>query len=182
MEEATLEDTNMKLTRTERLIISNQMRILAALYDDEREYLDRMRVAIDSGYALHYSQVAQHIDEDEFSEDECREVLDVLSMFRALRNGYEQIAEDDREGIRDRVVEFAGFDNKEGASLYYSRWLASTGSFDDIVPEGGLDSHSPVLDMYRRMLQEWEASEDKFSLDRQDLVRISNASIHPDNR
>ncbi len=51
----------MKLTRTERWILSNQYRILEALYPDERGSLEKARIALESGYELEYDGMSQRI-------------------------------------------------------------------------------------------------------------------------
>ena len=45
--------------------------------------------------------------------------------------------------------------------------------FEDMKPEHGLNSHIPMLDIYRKMLKAWNASADKYKLTRDDIIRIT---------
>jgi uncharacterized protein len=166
----------MKLTPVERLMLSHQCRILAALYPDEAESYDRWREAIESGYALHYDDMAQHIL-PELSEDECREVLRIMSMFEHLMRAYEGLA--DKSGIELHDVRFYGFDgNEEGHRLGYVRYLVDEEHrFRDLKGDwhDHFNSHMPMLDRYRSMYREWERSTEKYKLTKEDLVRIVSA-------
>src|SRR5436309_1114793 len=102
------EDTTMKLSRTERLMLSNQYRILEALYPNERKSLEEKRVAVESGYELHYEWLAEHVyqDKDCMNEAQSREVLDILAMFDAIKIAYDHLQ--DKTGIEEHRVKFSG--------------------------------------------------------------------------
>jgi len=174
----------MSLSMAERVIIVNQMRILETLYPDEAKSIAYNRQAIESGYPLHYDDVASDlgVHEEALSFDQCIEVLDILSMFRALHFSMEKLA--DKAGIENWLVRFEGFDgNNEAGQLAYAEWFCLTGSrFEELHRPEGFNSHSPVLDAYRRMLEEWNRSQEKHALSRDDILRIGNAKIHPSNR
>lgn len=63
----------MKLTKIERLLLTNQMLILEKLYPEDARYYARHRTALQEGYAIHYKDLFQHIDDDELLEEACRE-------------------------------------------------------------------------------------------------------------
>lgn len=170
---------DLKLTPVERLILSHQCRILAALYPKERKDFERWSEAIESGYALHYDDRAQHIN-PEFPADDCREVLRILSMFEHLGCAYDVL--EDKSGIEEGRLRFQGFDgndNGDGPRLGYVRYLLDEeGRFGYVKKTIGrsfddFNSHMPMLDTYRYMLHEWERSADKYRLTRDDLLRIT---------
>lgn len=50
---------------------------------EETDYYVINREALEEGYTLHYEWMFEGLFE-EMSEDECREVIDILDMYRAL--------------------------------------------------------------------------------------------------
>src|SRR3546814_16599785 len=88
-------DDAPKLSRKERLFLSNQMRILEALYPEEAQYISTQRVAVERGYEFLYDfELMSHIYEgdDTLSSDEAKEVWDTLEMFGALGDADEKAA------------------------------------------------------------------------------------------
>lgn len=172
----------MKLTRVERWILVNQFRVLEALYPDEAKSLAEDREALQSGYELHYSGMAEFVydDKDTLSADRCREVLDILSMHRALKYSYRDLT--DKSGIEEWCVKFAGFDgNNEATLLGYTRWFCDSngGRFKELDRGDDFNSHAPMLGRlgrYRAMLKEWEKSKDKNHLTKDDILRIGAAN------
>lgn len=97
----------MKLTDAERWILSNQHAILAKLDPNESERYEKIREALDNGYELHYRPENITTNPDEImTEEECREVLDILTMFQVLRQSFERLA--DKSGIEEGAVRFDG--------------------------------------------------------------------------
>ncbi|MDQ7814217.1 MAG: YfbU family protein [Patescibacteria group bacterium] len=169
----------MRFTRTERLLLANQYRILEKLYPDEAGSYATWREALESGYELHYGWIAEHIYEDVMTDAECREVVDILDMHRALKRAYEALA--DKSGIEEWKVKFSGFDgNNECKQMGYARYFcAIDGPHDPRFPEvdrgDNFNSHCPTLKRYRAMLAEWNKSGAKQELTRDDVVRIIDA-------
>ncbi|MEK7525880.1 MAG: YfbU family protein [Patescibacteria group bacterium] len=172
----------MKLTKTERWILSNQYRILEALYPHEAASFAEKREALESGYELEYSQMSQHIydDEDTLSGTECREVIEILSMFRSLNDAYSNLK--DKKGVDKMDIQFVGFDGNspiEVKYLSYARFFCESGGgrFSELRRGNLFNSHHSTLDIYRRMLDEWEKSSKKYELSKEDVLRISKARI-----
>ena len=170
----------MKLSRVERWMLVNQMRILEALYPDEAKSIAEHREALEQGYEYHYDEFAQHIydDKDTLSVDGCKEVLHILSMHQALKRAYDKLP--DKSGIEEYRVRFAGFDGNdrvEGTMMAYTRWYCDShgGRFKDLDRGDDFNSHGLMLDSYRAMLKEWEASKDTNRLTKDDIIRITNA-------
>lgn len=168
----------MDLSRTERIILANQARILQALDPDEAEHWQQVRTVLEHGYALHYSWVFEdvYLDEHAMTAAECSEVLEILDMHRALKWAY--TAFPDTSGIEEHWVRFSGFcGNEESKQLAYARFYCNLdgGRYADMDRGDDLNSHMPVLDKYRRMLTEWRTSDDKFNLTKEEVVRITSA-------
>ncbi len=147
----------MKLTDAERWILSNQHAILAKLDPNEGEH-ERIREALNNGYELHYRPEYITTNPDEImTEEECQEVLDILTMFQVLRQSFECLA--DKSGIEEGAVRFDGFDgNNETKQMGYTRYyctLPPDGRFKGDVDVKNLNSHSYRLLRYRAMLAEY---------------------------
>lgn len=167
----------MELSEKERLIIANQLLILEKLYPEEAESYSRKRKAVEQGYSLHYSWLTEGFFE-EMTEQECREVVDILDMYRSLTFSYRDL--DDKQGIDEKQLQFSGFDgNEEDKQFSYTQYfIVDLGRFDELrrgLEYPDFNSHWPMLERYRRMLTAWKALPDRLHLDRDELVRVLEA-------
>ncbi len=112
-------------------------RILEKLYPEEAEHHARAREVLEDGYELNYDWIAEHIAERTMSEDECKEVLNILDMFSALERSYRQLAEKPA-GVDERDVRFHGFDgNHETDQLGYALFLIEKeGKWQELADHG----------------------------------------------
>jgi uncharacterized protein YfbU (UPF0304 family) len=184
----------MELTRKDRWILSNQLRILEKLEKDkgEREVLERWREAIEKGYELEYSNCCEHIYDDEAEDeadsstlttDECREALDIMSMFDAVRHSIEKHGLP--KGVEKWHIEFSGYDFndiKESSYASYSQYFCRENRFVDLTKNLSWNSHSQRLPVYRRQMAEWRKAESGEPLTEQDVINIAAAAIHPNRR
>jgi uncharacterized protein len=172
----------MNLTRVERMILANQCRILEKLYPEDG-YAE-VREVLENGYELHYNWIAERVYEETLSEDRCKEILDILSMFEALKFSYEKLT--DKSGIDEHDIRFRGFDgNNEPTEHSYAQFFCkSRRAFGEIVKGEVPNSHSPSLDIYRRMLRVWRDVRklDDLILSKEEIIQITEARIHPSNR
>lgn len=172
----------MKLSRVERLILANQYRILEALYPDEAESYANRREAIENGYEMHYRWQAEHIydGDDVMTEEESREVLDILDMFAALKRSQSLVADD--ASVESWHLTFSGFDgNNETKQMAYARYFCGLngGRYTELDRGDNFNSHMPSLERYRRQLREWRKSADPHSLTKEDVIRIAAAAPYP---
>lgn len=175
----------MELSRTERWMLANQYRILEALYPDEADAFAEAREALESGYELHYRWLAERIYDapDTMTAEECTEVVDILDMHRALKRSYEALS--DKSGIEEYAIQFHGFDgNNETKQLAYARFFCNLdgGRFTELDRGDDFNSHMPSLDTYRRMLAEWKRLDKSHELSRDQIVKITEARVHPSRR
>lgn len=168
----------MDLTKKERVIISNQLKMLEKLYPDEAQYYANHRKAIEYGFKLHYSWVAEHIDDDEMSEEECKEVLSVLDMHRAITFSYNRIKEQTKLTVDN--IRFRGYDgNNETRQFSYTNYfITDLGRFDELKFDSeypDFNSHCPKIEKYRRMLDIWESYPDKIDLNEEQIKELLEA-------
>lgn len=168
----------MNLDLKDRLILANQYRILAALYPDDAEYYKRNEEIVENGYEIAYDWLSESISSGGMSEAACREVMNILDMFRKLGYAYEELP--DKSGIDAREVRFSGFDgNNESAQLLFHEFLEKQGKWKESPAR---NSHSHLIGMYRRMLAAFQPLKDKPALAKTDIEQVLAVRIHPENR
>jgi len=171
------ENDDLELTRKERWILSNQFLILEALYPAQADRLAHQRGAIENGYELEYEEICQNIYADTLSRQECKDILDVMSMYDAIEH-----ALDAGSPAAKEIGTFKGFDgNNETKQMSYAQYFCSKDRFARFAGRE-FNSHFPSLESYGRMLQAWRESPDKWNPTEADLARISEARIHPSHR
>lgn len=167
----------MELTKKERLSFIYQLRILEALYPDEAVDFANHRTALENGYALHYSWMAEHIS-NEMSESECRQVLDILDMYRAISFSLSKLPDSDSLKT-SRLAIFPGFDgNNEGAQMSYARYfIVDLERYAELNSSGypRFNSHTPMLSIYEDMLSRWRSLPNKFELSREQTALVLGA-------
>jgi uncharacterized protein YfbU (UPF0304 family) len=159
----------MELTKVERLILFNQYRILEKIDPDEARASEEACEILASGYTLEYETLASHIDK-EVSDDKCREVRDILDMYRALK-----IARRDLPAgtVSDADATFPGFDgNEETEHFAYATFVMEKQNKWVESKQDPRNSHWPVLSRYRMMLKSWKESPRKWELTPEDTARI----------
>ena len=166
----------MELSKQERLILSNQYRILENLYPEETETFRECRKIVEDGYALDYEEISRHIY-NELNEGECTEVLDILSMHQALHQSAQALTDEP-----EIAISFHGFDgNNETKQMAYTRFyineLHRFVELTEIAQAPDYNSHYPTSGRYRLMLDEWNQCNDKNNLTREEINRIINVRI-----
>lgn len=164
----------MELSKLERLKLVNQYLILEKLYPEEADYFANHRKAVQEGYKLHYKWIFENIDK-EMSEEECREVLDILEMYRAITWSYMDIK--GVKEISEYKYMFPGFDgNNEPEQLSYaSYFIFDLERYQELLygkEYASLNSHAPKLEQYRRMLEIWKSYGGKTNAMRLTLEQI----------
>jgi uncharacterized protein YfbU (UPF0304 family) len=169
----------LKLSKLERLILSNQYRILEKLDPEEAKYYEQSRKAIEKGYTLHYDDLTEMFH-DELSEEACEEVINILSMYSALIFSFKSLK--DKNGIDEDDIKFRGFDGNDsveakmmGYAKYFMNDLDRFDGLRDNSKFPNYNSHCPMLNSYRRMLDVWGICSNKNELSKEDIIRIIEA-------
>ena len=158
-------NSDIVLTNIERLSLINQFLILEKLYPEEADYYEKNRLALQQGYKAHYKTIFEHLW-DEMPEEETRETLDILEMYRAITWSYSDIT---KSKNTEHKYKFPGFDgNEESAQLSYCHYfIVNLERYQELVdnPEyPDFNSHCPMLPRYRRMLVIWREEKEKYDL------------------
>lgn len=171
-----------KLSKIERLMLSNQYRILEALHPDDADYYKNTRTALEEGFELHYNEIFQGFAENELTTDECREVLDILDMYRAITFSSNKLNAEDINEIDSFYLKFEGFDlndEYEGKRVIYARYFINDLDRFQELKYGNsyadCNSHDERMPKYRAMLKVWSSFSDKYNLNKDQIKELLNA-------
>ena len=165
----------MKLSRTERWMLANQYRILAALDPAHAARYSDCVVALEKGYAKVIDRMAEHVSRDDTDHKESDEVDEILTMFDSIQRAYRVL--EDAYGIDPAQLQFPGFDAKtEGDCLGYAKFLLEREHWpENLSAARDLDTGTPMLRQYRRMLDEWKRRARDGEISQRDLGAIVDA-------
>lgn len=167
--------------------------------DGDLEYqLMRARI-LEQGYTGEYWYETAGFS-TELSKRDCRRVSDILQMFRMLTFTRDHLAKEGTpvdEELASRL-EFEGFDHNDPLEFHmatYVEFLMRDDRWEELRPQlernDDGNSHSPALDTYMRMLNEYRRIMDSrergfgrgsFLLTLEELRQIARAKTHPSMR
>ncbi len=170
---------DVTLDMRDRMILVNQYRILEKVDPKNASSYKRAITILEQGFEFDYDSIDGSIDRNTVSVAKCREVYEILEMYRRLHDSCEQL--EDKSGIEERKVKFPGFDgNNESEYLAYGHFLNGQGKYEESPM---LNSHMPSIDMYRRMLIAFKPLKSKEPpLSKADIQAILAEQIHPSRR
>lgn len=150
----------MEFSRKERFIISNQLKILEALYPNESDSYSIQRAAFEDGYETHYDWAMEHISDEPLSDELAKEVRNTLDMYRAI---YFYKRDNSVEEFNKYSLQFSGYDGNDSVEyklMGYARYfVVDLRRFEEILEEQGknfdFNSHAEMRANYKRMLAIW---------------------------
>lgn len=170
------------------LVLENN-KMLQALTGGKEVEEDELLSALKRGYSSNYFDIESIAARDELPREGADFVMDVLEMYATLQRACEAHRMD--KIVQDEVM-FEGFDGNAGDGfLGYTNFLVDNGRFAYVKPldkTPHLNSHSPVNDVYRRMLSAYKRiknSHDRFGmkpLSPEEVQEIIAERIHPQYR
>ena len=148
----------MKLTKIERLILSNQNRILAILDDRNSDnYLYQAEI-VENGYEGLYDNLFTNIHE-EVSEEVCEETHEILSMYRAINNVIATLTPEQKEGMNIERIVFEGFDGNNDDNYGFMEFIVEKGNLYEEYKGTEMNSHSMSSMMkYKKMLPVYKSA------------------------
>jgi uncharacterized protein YfbU (UPF0304 family) len=173
----------MKLSRTERLILWNQYKIMALLEPNSKERYAEEQEILRHGFEGLYEEVAQHIYDDKTSltEADCVEIDRILDMHIVLLESNEALGEK-ADKFRTSVA-FRGFGgNEEPTEMAYVRFRSvyREGISSRLAKTDNYDAHMAMLGIYRRMMAAWQKLGFRRMLEEGEVQSIVDARRHPD--
>lgn len=153
---------SLNFSKEQRALLINQFEILKHLDPSSTEEYDNKIEILYNGYSYFYEDIVGDINED-LSGVVSRKVLDILSLYRALYFGYENLTEEEQEQIEERYVIFRGFDGNEEIPYYkFAQFVVTKaglyGEIKELIQEGKVEmnSHANRLRYYNDLLSRWE--------------------------
>ena len=173
----------MELTRAERWILLNQYRLIELLDPNNAKECTNARIILERGYELEYASLCQHMHDlrEPMPDVDCRNVCETVFMFAALRRAYEQLDDYAKADIKEADVAFLGFDGNSGSGhMAYLQFRCDREfPFEVFDHSDNLNSHSPMLALYERMLTVWREISNSADLTEQQLRDIVAARVAP---
>jgi len=145
----------MKLTKVERLILSNQYKILSKIDPDSDFYEANIEI-LNSGYEYEYYTLFGEINEDSVPTEICEETIAILSMFRRFSNQLRVLSEDKKNELGSSLekMKFQGFDANNDSHYFYTKFMIERLGKWDELKNMYLNSHSSsTITIYRNMLK-----------------------------
>ncbi|PKK88450.1 MAG: hypothetical protein CVV64_18805 [Candidatus Wallbacteria bacterium HGW-Wallbacteria-1] len=169
-----------ELSKKDRLLLINQYKILRVLEPESADHYDELISILENGFKIFYSMLEESISED-ISEDECRLVLDILSIYRFIED-YKYCHPEDNEIIKHGNSIFRGFDgNHETNMLVFARFLIDMqGKFSEQIKNknqiSNFNSPECKVKEYENVIKIWKSEfEGKPLCKREEILRILEA-------
>ena len=82
--------------------------------------------------------------------------LDILDCYRAIENSYNRLPESEKEEIEEHSIHFSGFDQTD--EMPYVMKVKGFHKEERYMETKGREfAHFPTVDMYRKMIDRWQA-------------------------
>lgn len=110
------------------------LKILKNQGDEDYEYGNMIK-ALQRGFSLHYKDVLDCLYDEDLSEHECQEVLDILEMYRGITYSYKNLLTQGLQGtLTEADIRFKGFDgNNETKQMSYTYYfIQDMNRYDEI--------------------------------------------------
>ena len=139
-----------ELTPAERLILSNQYRILATIdKEDSKDYGNKAQI-VENGYSGLYYKLFEHISE-EVDAKVTEQTSDILAMFRIINWSIDSLSKEEKTQLDKSNLVFEGFDGNHDA--HYSQAIFMIENLN-VFQESDLNSHSQfTLPRYLKQLK-----------------------------
>jgi len=96
----------MEMTNAQRLILSNQYKMMTMLDPENADRYRRLQTVIERGFGLQMRELDR--DFGELSEETCRTVINIMEMHHAMQVSWTNLK--DTQGLDRRRLDFLGFD------------------------------------------------------------------------
>ena len=164
----------MEMTHAQRLILSNQYKMMTMLDPDNAARYSRLQTIVERGFGLQMRELDREFGE--LKEETCRTVIDIMEMYHALHVSWTNLK--DRQSIDERRVTFLGFDAAtEARYLSYVRFMVNTEGRYTHFDAGthGFNAQTPMWEKYQRMLGVWHSCPRQYHLSSNEIQQIINA-------
>ncbi|WP_130830867.1 YfbU family protein [[Erwinia] mediterraneensis] len=163
----------MEMTPAQRLILSNQYKIMAMLEPENAAHYQRCQTIIERGYGLQLRELTHEFSE--LSEETCRTLNQILEMYHALHVSWSNLKTPGDLTLRH--LTFHGFDaTSEADYLGYVRFIIYREGRYTQFDSGthGFNAQTPMWEKYQRMLSVWQNCPRQYHLSANEIAQIIN--------
>lgn len=123
----------MEMTNAQRLILSNQYKMMTMLDPANAERYRRLQTIIERGYGLQMRELDREFGE--LKEETCRTIIDIMEMYHALHVSWSNLQ--DQQSIDERRVTFLALTPplKHVTSVMFALWLMWKGAIPILTLE-----------------------------------------------
>lgn len=123
----------MEMTNAQRLILSNQYKMMTMLDPANAERYRRLQTIIERGYGLQMRELDREFGE--LKEETCRTIIDIMEMYHALHVSWSNLQ--DQQSIDERRVTFSALTLplKHVTSVMSALWLMWKGAIPILTLE-----------------------------------------------
>ena len=164
----------MEMTNAQRLILSNQYKMMTMLDPDNAERYRRQQTIVERGYGLQMRELDREFGE--LSEETCRIVINIMELHHAMHVSWTNLK--DRSALDERRLAFLGFDAAtEARYLGYVRFMVNIEGRYTHFDSGshGFNAQTPMWEKYQRMLTVWQTCPRQYHLSANEIAQIINA-------
>ncbi|QKJ87938.1 hypothetical protein PMPD1_3005 [Paramixta manurensis] len=164
----------MEMTNAQRLILSNQYKMMSMLDPDNAERYRRQQTIIERGYGLQMRELDREFGE--LTEETCRTIINIMEMHHALQVSWGNLK--DTAALEQRRLAFLGFDAAtEARYLGYVRFMVNVEGRYTHFDSGthGFNAQTPMWEKYQRMLTVWQTCPRQYHLSANEIAQIINA-------
>lgn len=178
-----IEEKQMNLSKTERYLISNQLRILIALDRNDANTNDTNTpaansneaylIAIENGYEYEYTEIMANIYEnsDALTSSECNEVQETLLMFRVINKAMDKFPASNFTSFNNKY--FDGYDgNHESKFSAYAAYIINIKKLFE-EQHKGKDFLFTTGSIHRKIYQNMLIEYNKLSVEEQTNLTLS---------
>ena len=163
----------MEMTNAQRLILSNQYKMMTMLDPANAERYRRLQTIIERGYGLQMRELDHEFGE--LKEETCRTIIDIMEMYHALHVSWSNLQ--DQQSIDERRVPSRRRPTTEARYLGYVRFMVNVEGRYTHFDAGthGFNAQTPMWEKYQRMLNVWHACPRQYHLSANEINQIINA-------
>ncbi|KAA8997009.1 YfbU family protein [Affinibrenneria salicis] len=164
----------MEMTNAQRLILSNQYKMMTMLDPDNAERYRRLQTIVERGYGLQMRELDHEFGE--LSEEVCRDIINIMEMYHALQVSWDNLK--DKPDIDQRRLVFLGFDAAtEARYLGFVRFMVHIEGRYTQFDAGthGFNAQTKMWEKYGRMLAAWQLCPRQYHLSAVEIAQIINA-------
>ncbi|MGK2889049.1 MAG: YfbU family protein [Candidatus Malihini olakiniferum] len=164
----------MEMTNTQRLILSNQYKMMTMLESGQCRSYHRLQTILECGYGLQMRELDREFGE--LSEDVYYTIINIIEMHHALQVFWHNLK--DRKDLDQRRLTFLGFD--AATEAHYLGFVHFMVHLEERYPHfnsgtHGFNAQTKIWDKYNRTLAVWQSScPRQYHLSTVEIVQIIN--------